>query len=149
MNHRPKALSLAAGLCTVSLLTGCETIDEGWVDKHRIDPLTAERWLQKSPEQYLVVDARSAKAYESGHIPGAVRMDLPDIDPLDPDPKYGRYKAVVVYGEDPSYGKANALAKRFGQADVEVYLIDGGLKMWRDRGLPVTPAPTSIAPPKK
>lgn len=137
MNTRRFIHILAAGLVTALSLPGCNTTSEVDVDKARVPAEKVREWIEKSPSRYLIVDARPVAAFDEGHLPGAVRMDPSELDPQDPDPKFGSYKSVVVYGESPAYGRANALTKRFLEAGVSVSMLDGGMKVWRDRGFEI------------
>lgn len=141
MNTRRLFYILAAGVITTSCLSGCNTTSEVEVDKARVAPEKLREWLEKAPAKYLVVDARPQAAFDQGHLPGAVRMDPSELDPLDPDPKFEQYKSIIVYGESPAYGRANALTKRFLEAGISVSMLDGGLKVWRDRGYAVETGP--------
>lgn len=139
MNTRRLTDILAAAVLTAATLTGCNTTSEVDVDKARIAPEKVREMMEKAPSKYLLVDARPQAAFDEGHLPGAVRMDPKDLDPQDPDPKFAAYKTVIVYGESPAFGRANALTKRFLEAGVSVMMIDGGMKVWRERGFPVEP----------
>lgn len=137
MNTRRHTLILAAWVLTAAALTGCNTTSEVEVDQARVPAEKVREWIEKAPSKYLIVDARPQAAFDEGHLPGAIRMDPKELDPQDPDPKFASYKSVVVYGESPAFGRANALTKRFIEAGVEVAMLDGGMKVWRDRGFPV------------
>lgn len=140
--NAPVAQGIRAGwVCIAALIGGCGTTNENAVDKVRVSPELLYGWLSRHPEKYLVVDARSAASFEAGRIPGAIRVEPQDVSPTDPDPRFVKYKAVIVYGEDPSFGRANAMTKRLLEAGVDVRMLDGGLKAWRDRGYPIEPAP--------
>lgn len=141
MNTRHAFTILALVVFTVASLTGCNTTSEVEVDKARVSAEKIKEWLDKAPDRYLVVDARADAAFREGHLPGAVRMDPVELDPQDPDPKFDDYKSIIVYGENPAYGRANALTKRFLEAGVSVVMLDGGLKAWRDKGFPIETAP--------
>ncbi len=99
-------------------------------------------------------------AYLAGHIPGAHFVDLEThlADPPGgggrhplPDPErfaaamrrcgVSRGRGVVAYDADDSTSAARAwwLLRHHGHRDVRV--LDGGLRAWLDRGLPVTTAP--------
>ncbi len=115
----------------------------------------------------LGVGARRDR-YESGHIPGAVFVDL-DADLAGPPGAAGRHplpgadafgasmraagvsddRAVVVYDEGPSTAAARAwwLLRYFGHPDVSV--LDGGLTAWVAAGLSIatgaeTPVPGDL-----
>ncbi|WP_263139145.1 sulfurtransferase [Pseudomonas sp. RIT-PI-AD] len=137
-----------------------------------LDPAALQTRLQRPG--WIVLDCRfalddpayGARVYAEGHIPGARFADLerdlsgpvrpgvsgrhplPDPDVLsqrlrdwgiDPDSE------VVLYDDGPGAFAARAwwllawLGKRDG-----VYLLDGGLKAWRDAGLPLE---TACPPP--
>jgi rhodanese-related sulfurtransferase len=150
-------LCISAGLTFTALpLTGCNTTNEDDVDDVRVAPLTASEWLRKSPERYLLLDARPPAAFEMQRIPGAEQVEPAAIDPNNIDPRFDQYKAVIVYGDTPAFGRANVVTKRLLEAGVDVYMIDGGLLNWKTQGLPVlttdaapTPAPPSTSTPNR
>lgn len=137
MNTIQRMVILASLFATGLGLGGCQTTDENAVDAVRLSPATLNERLAADRSRYLIVDARPEAAFQTAHLPGAVRMDPNEIDPRDPDPKFETYKAVIVYGEDPRPGRANALTKRFLEAGITVQMLDGGLHMWRRGGFPV------------
>ncbi len=127
-------------------------------------------------ENLLILDCRFAledqaygrRSYLDGHIPGAHFLDLePDLSapvvkgvtgrhPLpDPSALVERLRScglradsqVVLYDDGPGAFAARAwwlllwLGKREG-----LYLLDGGLKAWREAGQELTMAPPSKAP---
>lgn len=141
MNIRHVFTILGFGLFTATFPAGCNTTSEVEVDKARVSAEKIKEWLDKAPDRYLVVDARADEAFREGHLPGAVRMDPVELDPQDPDPAFDKYKSIIVYGENPAYGRANALTKRFLEAGVDVVMLDGGIKVWRDKGFPVETTP--------
>lgn len=128
-------------------LTGCSKVSEDTVDKVRVAPLTLSEWLRKDPNAYLLVDARPQAAFEAERIAGAERIDPVAVDPEDIDPRFEAYKAVIVYGQDPGFGRANVLTKRFLEADLDVYLLNGGLMAWKEQGLPVITGDTAEPTP--
>jgi thiosulfate/3-mercaptopyruvate sulfurtransferase len=113
------------------------------------------RWYLGDPE-------RGRREYEAGHIPGAVFVDLdtdlaaptgPGRHPL-PDPSlfarrlgqlgFGSDDLIVTY-DDASGSIAGRLWWMLDNLGHErVALLDGGLRAWRDAGLPLsTDAPAS------
>ena len=118
------------------------------------------RWFLGEPE-------RGRAAYEDGHIPGAVYVDLdrdlaapsgPGRHPL-PDPAafaarmgelgFGSDDLVVAY--DDAFGTIAArlwwMLDNLGHDHVAV--LDGGLKAWRDAGLPIETGPGTPAAPRE
>lgn len=130
-----------------------------------MDALVSTEWLQRElgASDLRVVDAtwlmpgdgRDARAeYESGHIPGAVFMDLADlvdsanpVDNMAPQPEkfasrmaslgLGDGSRIVLYDDSPIKSAARGwwLLKLFGAHDVA--LLDGGLGKWKSEGRPL------------
>jgi thiosulfate/3-mercaptopyruvate sulfurtransferase len=111
----------------------------------------------------LVVDLRPPEDFATGHIPGAVHLDLWGLSLIDTDP--GPLKAfmwivdhlfnlrgvddktpVVVYDEQSGMRAARAFwfLEYFGHPHVQV--LDGGFGAWVAAGMPVT---REAAPPPK
>jgi thiosulfate/3-mercaptopyruvate sulfurtransferase len=111
----------------------------------------------------LVIDIRPPEDYATGHIPGAVHLDLWGLSLIDTDP--GPLKAfmwiidhlfnlrgvnattpVVVYDEQSGMRAARAFwfLEYFGHPRVQV--LDGGFSAWVGAALPVT---RDAAPPPK
>jgi thiosulfate/3-mercaptopyruvate sulfurtransferase len=117
-------------------------VDTGWLGDHRADVLVADvRW-------YL--DGRDGRAaYETGHIPGAVYVDL-DTDLTAPgDPTDGRHPlpppehfaaamgrlgigtdVTVVAYDDSGGGTAGRLVWMLRVTGHDAALLDGGLRAW-------------------
>lgn len=130
-----------------------------------MDALVSTEWLQRElgASDLRVVDAtwlmpndtRDARTeYESGHIPGAVFMDLAElvdstnpIDNMAPQPEkfasrmaslgLGDGSRIVLYDDSPIKSAARGwwLLKLFGAHDVA--LLDGGLAKWKAEGRPL------------
>ena len=92
--------------------------------------------------QALFVDVRSAKAFQTGHIPGAVNMP---IDSFEQEWRHlPKNKTIVLYQSGRSTGDICAssrsagrilLTQGFGYSEVKVYR--DGLAGWTKAGLPV------------
>jgi thiosulfate/3-mercaptopyruvate sulfurtransferase len=118
------------------------------------------RWFLGEPD-------RGRRAYEEGHIPGATFVDLdrdlaapsgPGRHPL-PDPAafaarmaelgFGSDDLVVAY--DDAFGTIAArlwwMLDNLGHGRVAV--LDGGLKAWRDAGLPIETGLGDAAAPRE
>ncbi len=127
--------------------------------------LVTTEWLQAHLDDPGLVVAESDEdvlLYDTGHIPGAVKIDWhADLnDPLTRDYVDAAGFAalmsskgitpdttIVFYGDQNNWWAAYALwvTSLFGHADVR--LLDGGRKKWVDEGRPMTtdvpsPAPT-------
>lgn len=118
--------------------------------------LVSTEWLADhldDPDVVVVESDEDVLLYDTGHIPGAVKvdwhMDLNDPltrDYLDGDGfarlmserGIGRDTTVVFYGDNFNWWAAYALwvFTLFGHPDVR--LLDGGRRKWKDEGRPLT-----------
>lgn len=130
-------LRLGAALIAASALVACQgKVSDDSINYLRTGDLA--QWVQRSPEKYLLIDARSPEEFAAGHIPGARHMTLTDFDQDKPDPELARYSAIIVYGENPGSGVARAMTKRLLAARLtDVYLLEGGMAAWRSSGAPI------------
>jgi rhodanese-related sulfurtransferase len=100
---------------------------------------------QREPDErkLLLIDARSAQAFEAGHLPGAENIRLPEIDPeRKRDKRLDSYDEIVVYADNPGSASARALVKRMLRIRYDdVRLFPGGYDQWVKAGLDVETAP--------
>ena len=120
------------------------------------DRLVSTEWLAQHLDDPGVVVAESDEdvlLYDTGHIPGAVKIDwhMDLNDPLTRDyidgeafaalmasKGIGRDTTVILYGDNFNWWAAYALwvFTLFGHEDVR--LLDGGRKKWEAEGRPMT-----------
>ena len=110
---------------------------------------------QTASPRPLVLDMRPPDAYASGHVPGAIHLDLWGVSLIDTDPAplqafmwmiehvlaiHGVESStpIVVYDEQSGVRAARAFwfLEYFGHPSVRV--LDGGFGAWTRAGLPVT-----------
>ena len=123
--------------------------------------LVTTAWLAERLDDPSIVVAESDEdvlLYDTGHIPGAVKLDwhadLNDQVARDYVDAEGfaavmsakgitRDTTIVLYGDNFNWWAAYALwvASLFGHADVR--LLDGGRQKWIDEGRPLTTDPPS------
>jgi thiosulfate/3-mercaptopyruvate sulfurtransferase len=126
--------------------------------------LVSTEWLSANkdlPGLVLVESDEDVLLYETGHIPGAVKIDWhTDLnDPVTRDYVDGegfakllsrsgisRDTTVVIYGDKSNWWASYALwvFKLFGHADVR--LLDGGRDAWIAEGRELTREETSVTP---
>lgn len=87
----------------------------------------------------LLLDVREAKEFEGGKLPDAVHIPLSQLDARGSElaPMLGRPIVVYCSRGQRSRGASAALVK-LGFA--EIYALHGGVKAWKDAGLPVVAA---------
>jgi len=82
-----------------------------------------------------LVDARSAAAFEAGHIPGAVSLPFPELERriAEFSRQHASTQPLVIYCESldcpDAHAEATALASRYGYGDVRE--MPGGYAEWR------------------
>ena len=104
-----------------------------------VSPQEAKRIIDQNLGQpdFVVLDVRTPQEFQSGHIKGAINLDFyaPDF-PQQLD-KLDKTKTYVVYCRSGNRsGKTVQLMKRLGFQ--RVYDVQGGIKAWTARGLPLT-----------
>ena len=117
----------------------------------------------ESSERPLLIDLRPPEDFATGHIPGAVHLDLWGVSLVDTDPAplkafmwiidhlfnlrgVSESTPVVVYDEQSGIRAARGFwfLEYFGHPRVQ--LLDGGFNAWTRAGLPIT---REAAPPPK
>jgi thiosulfate/3-mercaptopyruvate sulfurtransferase len=117
----------------------------------------------REPSKPLLIDLRPPEDFATGHIPGAIHLDLWGVSLIDTDPAplkafmwmidhlfnlrgVDASTPVVVYDEQSGMRAARAFwfLEYFGHPSVSV--LDGGFGAWVRAGLPVTRE--ASAPPK-
>ncbi|MDW8395367.1 MAG: rhodanese-like domain-containing protein [Anaerolineae bacterium] len=98
-----------------------------------LSPKQYHEMFKASDRPHVLIDVRSREEFKGGHIPGAVNIDVQEIDRrLSEIP---RDKPVVLYCRSGSRSAiAASILKRAGFA--EVYDL-GGIGDWQAAGYPV------------
>ena len=89
----------------------------------------------------VLLDIREDKEFEGGRLPDAVHIPLSQLDARAAELASMAGRPVVVYCSrgQRSRGAGAALAKL---GFTEIYTLHGGIKAWKDAGLPVVAAQT-------
>ncbi|HXW08930.1 MAG TPA: sulfurtransferase [Vicinamibacterales bacterium] len=128
-----------------------------------ISPRELADTLAGGEAQPLVLDLRPPEAFATGHVPGAIHVDLWGVSLIDTDPApleafmwmiehvlaihgVDRTTPVIVYDDQSGVRAARAFwfLEYFGHPSVR--LLDGGFGAWQRAGLPVT---RDASPPPK
>jgi phage shock protein E len=90
-------------------------------------------------EAPLILDVRKPDEFASGHIPGAINIPHTEIDKHLNELRSNINKEVVVYCETGRRaGIAEGILEKAGFT--KVLHLDGDMKEWRQRGLPMVSA---------
>ncbi len=84
----------------------------------------------------LVVDVREPPEYGGGHVLGARNVPLARVEAAGADLAKRKDKPVIVYCETGNRS-ASAAAMLRKHGFTRVFNLSGGMKAWRDAGLPV------------
>ncbi len=99
---------------------------EGKVLQKYIDPAELKKIVDQPVDSIWIVDVRSAKTFESGHIPTAKSFPVTTIqDKLSEIPK-GKY--LILYCTVG--GNAQVVAKKLKKTGYKRYINWGGLSRW-------------------
>lgn len=104
-----------------------------------IDDVTLVEIQQNEPGVVLV-DVRPADRYRTGHLSGAINIQLPDLTPT--DPRFHKVKHIVVYADGPRNTLSHAAAKKLlagGKARVSDFR--GGIEVWKKADRPLVTGP--------
>jgi len=148
-----KSLSLAMPAHLTEALrtnrTGGKPVAQMIEEATRIVPFVSadelRRRVERGASDLMLLDVRERDAYEAGHLPGAIHLARGQlelrIDEVVPDPS----ARLVVYCE---YGKISTLAvatlRTMGYTRAAA--LHGGLRPWREAGLPLSSTPPSALP---
>ena len=87
----------------------------------------------------LLLDIREAKEFEGGKLPDAVHIPLSQLDARASELAKMSGRPVVIYCSRGQRSRsASAALVKLGFA--EIYSLHGGIKAWKDAGLPVEAA---------
>ena len=90
-------------------------------------------------EKAVIVDVREPEEYVKGHIANAKNIPLAQLDERLPQMAKNKALPVVLVCEKGARAvRAEAQAKKLGYEHAQA--LAGGMKAWRDAGLPVTKA---------
>lgn len=146
---RPLGALFVGLVMTLGLLAGCES-DPSDKDIEYISLGELRTLLEgKDASKTLLVDPRAPQDYDAGHIPGAQNYGINSERAKTGgglNPVFKGYKHLIVYGDNPSPGPAQAMAKRlmYMKAD-NVRVFGGGMMEWRRAGLSVEKSDTKAA----
>jgi rhodanese-related sulfurtransferase len=82
----------------------------------------------------LVVDVRTVAEFAAGHLVNAKNVPVEDLDKRIAELPTDK-PLIITCAEGRSAGKAAASLRAAGRA--EVFVLEGGLRAWREAGLPI------------
>jgi len=126
-----------------ALVPSGEPLEHGYESTSHTDLFSYLDLLYEEPPFVVVLDARSAEHYETGHIPGAFLLDQFHqdryIDALLPTLKQADMVVVYCTGGDceDSIFLSNSLVYHYGISKDSISIFDGGVALWEEQGYPL------------
>jgi phage shock protein E len=98
--------------------------------------LAPEDFQTKARNGATLIDVRTVEEYAGGHITGSLNMDINNPGFKDNVMMLDRSKEYLLYcASGVRSGKAADIMRQEGFKSV--YTLTGGIKTWKDKGLPV------------
>lgn len=97
-------------------------------DRKAISPQKFSRLMKK--EGTVVIDVRTPEEYQSGHIPGAVLIDIKKPDFTERVSSLDRSKKYLLYCRSAKRSKA-ALDSMQALGFPKVFHLEGGIQNWK------------------
>jgi rhodanese-related sulfurtransferase len=92
--------------------------------------------LLKEDSTVTLIDARTAEEFDEGHVPGAINVPIADLTEFARSRNNASDGPVITMCG--STGRGEKAATALGSEGMKnVQVLQGGLKAWRDAGLPV------------
>ncbi|MGL5243992.1 MAG: sulfurtransferase [Sarcina sp.] len=169
------AVALALALST-SVLIGCTKKQSGdavsstatYKDYNDNGYLVNIDWLEKNKEDNMVIlDGRSKKDYEKGHIPGAINIawqDLANVKGKAGDIGWGvaldketlsrklaelgidENTTVITYANKDGWGEDGRLTWQLKNAGINSRILNGGFDLWQAQGKEISKDSPNITP---
>lgn len=82
-----------------------------------------------------VIDVRASSEWEAGHVPGVQHVELHEVSAR--AETIDKEKPIVFQCRGGS--RSEMVAAAFRESGWDAYNMDGGLRAWEERGLPLEP----------
>lgn len=132
-SNRCAVTIFALALIGTNALTGCQPN----VSERDLRPAETIDIIETASEPgTILVDARIPSAYRAGHIPGAISLNIADVNLESRNrPDLLAADTIIVYGQNPGDALATGLALRLLEAGYDATrLYRGGIDAWTTNG---------------
>lgn len=126
-----------ASLFLLLAVASCDT-QENNAPPFSVDITTAHHLMNKD-NSVIVLDVRTPMEYASGHIKGALNINLYDRDFSRQVTLLDRDKTYIVHcSVNPRKGRGDKTINIMRELGFDhLFSLDGGFKAWRKNGMPV------------
>ena len=115
---------VATSNARIDVATLAQTVDRE--DDH-VTSVELARWIKDRKENLRIVDIRDSAEFKDYHIPGAERIDLPDLVKT----HFGKNETIVLYSGGGAHAAQGWVFLR-ALGYTQVYFLRGGLAEWLD-----------------
>ena len=139
--------------CLVVAVVGCLCVEQPAAAAERAaGPLVDVEWLSRNltNPDVVILDASPGQLYAAKHVPGALGVDFltygfPEKPLSEMERRYQSWglspgKKVVMYDQGGTFMATRLFFALYyhGYPAQDLFVLDGGLAKWQERGLPVT-----------
>lgn len=139
-----RSAALAASLAVLGLsaavvvVPGCAKLDDRRLEEEKlvvsdVKSLFAKQRAEPKSTTAIFIDARRPSVTRQGMIPGAIMLDITQVDLINKrtNPAIEKFSTKVVYGDNPGDAIAKALAKKMIEAGYsDVRWFEDGWEGW-------------------
>ncbi len=131
---------LALLIAALVLLGGCSKGEETGISGQVIEDVSLEEAFtlmedNRSSQDFMIIDLRSAGEYAGGHIEAAVNIDYSAADFAAALDELDRDKTYLLYSQKDDIS-GQVLDMMAGLGFTRVYNMLGGMERWKRIGLP-------------
>ncbi len=110
------------------ILFGCSDTSQ-----NSIEYITAEQLIELQQEGVPIIDVRTKKEYDQGHIKGVFNVDFLSSDFINQMKKWNNNDPIVIHCAVG--GRSGKAAKQLQKAGfTKIYDYSGGFKDWQSKG---------------
>lgn len=117
-------------LLLIGLITA---LNHGTVLAQPLANIAPEKIAQRNSQELLVLDVRSEREYDRGHVPGAIHIPHTDLNQRFKELEGWQQKPVVIYCETGGRAR-NAATLLQAHGFEQVFHLDGDMREWRKSG---------------
>jgi len=129
---------ILAAVLAVLPATGCSKLDDRRLEEEKlvvsdVKSLYAKQRAEPKGTTAIFIDARRPSVAKQGMIPGAILLDITQVDLINKrtNPAIEKFSTKVVYGDNPGDAIAKALAKKMIEAGYsDVRWFEDGWEGW-------------------
>ncbi len=106
------------------------------VDQEPVQTISADKLTKLQSDGVVVIDIRTKKEYDDGHIPGVIHIDFLSDGFLDQMKSQNMDEPIIIHCA--SGGRSGKASKKLIDAGFkQIYDYSGGFSDWKSKGLKI------------